>query len=348
MNEHWRFAWSPNTDSSLIEASIYAPTISDAAYAMLRDQIETLADKGQSRNCSAAVNTLVRACRMGLHEHTSRLVEVIDEHIAEDPQLTSVVQGLAQLELLQHSLEPLEAGQLHALPRLMLAAYHRCCRLIEDIAACGDDAVSPLIESLKSLREILQSASAAIPPLNPVGVDRHSYDTALFHQSLKRVVAHPADRAQAAIVGAAAGVLYGDGVFTTTDLLNIAAGYLGGTLGEPRQSCGIVRGLLATAREIAWHVREILEAVDAQFAGWNEETFLQVLPDLRLAFAELTPREIANVAAQVAQLHGATEMDDLVYMDLTEEDVQCALQLSMRVRKSLQADGFKAEESAQK
>lgn len=343
MNEHWRVAWSPTTDSSLIEASIYGPTISDAAFAKLNEQIEKLASAGEARDTAGAVTTLVRCCRMGLHEHTPRLVQVIDEHIAEDPQLPSVVQGLAQLELLRHSLEPLEAGDLHALPRLMQAAYHRCCRLLEDIATCNDDVVSPLIEALKSLREILQSASVAARD----GATEKLFDVELFHQSLRRVVAHPADKSQAAIVGAAAGILYGDGVFSSSDLLSVAMGYLGGTLGEPRKCCGILRGLLATAREVAWHVGELLQALDEHFSGWDEETFMQVLPDMRLAFAELTPREVATVADQVARMHSIEDLGDLVQMDLTEEDVQYALQLNQSVRLSLKTDGFSIEPAAE-
>lgn len=342
MNEHWRVGWSPNTDSGLIEASIFGPTISEAAFARLQDQVSKLADKGESRNTAAAVDTLVRACRMGLHEHVSRLVEVIDEHIAEDPQLPSVVQGLAQLELLLQSREPLEAGNLTALPKLMVSAYHRCCRLIGDIATCSDDVVTPLIEALKSLREILQSATRKTVDEQPVDEqsNMHRFDVELFHQALQRVIDHPADKAQSPIVGAAAGVLYGDGVLTSGQLMSIAGAYLGGSMRDAAKCCGVVRGLLATAREIAWHVQEVLQALDAQFSGWNEETFLQVLPEMRLAFAELTPREIANVADQVAQLHGHSTMGELIQMDLTEEDVQYALHLTIRVRQSLQTDGF--------
>ena len=344
MNEHWHVNWSPTTDSSLIEASIYGPTISDAAFSKLRDQIEKLADRGQARNTHAAVTTLLRACRMGLHEHTPRLVQAIDEHIAEDPQLSSVVNGLAQLELLRHSQEPLGASHLQALPRLMQAAFHRSCRLIEDLATCSDDLVPDLIEALKSLRETVQSSG--LPPGSLRAADAapvteiSEFDQELFHQSLLRVVRHPADTAQAAIVGAAAGILYGDGVLPTVALLEVATGYLGGALTDPRKSCGIVRGLLATAREVAWHVGEILESLNAQFSDWNEETFLQVLPDLRLAFADLTPREIANVADKVAQLHGQSDLGDLVHTDLTEVDLEFGLQLNRRVRQSLIADGL--------
>lgn len=341
MNEHWQTAWSPNTDSNLIEASVYGPTIGEAAFHRLREQIALLEKQGEARNTAAAVAILLKACRLGLQEHTMRLVTLIDAHISEDPQLSSVVQGLTQLELLQHSLEPLEATHLEAIPRLMVAAYHRACRLIDETPTCPEDSVQSIMEALKSLREVVHSATVQESDSAKIGASRQSlFDIELFHQALKRVIGHPADRAQAAIVGAAAGVLYGDGILNPADLVAVAAGYLGGAMVDPRKSCGIVRGLLATAREVAWHVAEILTALDKQFGAWDENTFLQVLPDLRLAFSDLTPREIANVADRVAALHGEQQLGDLVHMDLSEEDVQFSLKLTQCVRASLIDDGL--------
>lgn len=341
MQENWTVSWSPHTESNLIEASVFGTTINEAAYNRLRDQITLLEDRGEGRNTSAAVSVLMRACRMGLHEHLPRLMIVIDEHISEDPHLPSVVDGLTQMELLKSSLEPLEAAHLDALPHLMKAAYHRSCRLTDQIATCADDDVQPLMEALKSLREVLQSshwhstANSQSPQF-----EQSRLDPELFHQALGRIVRHPADQAQSPIVGAAAGLLYGDAILSADELVTIAAGYLGGALVDPQKSCGIVRGLLATAREIAWQVAEILQALDQQFNNWNEETFLQVLPELRLAFSDLTPREIANVAENVAGLHGKKDLGQLVHMDLDENEVEYSLRLSRSVKESLQEDGL--------
>ncbi|MCI0364847.1 MAG: hypothetical protein L0219_13290, partial [Phycisphaerales bacterium] len=80
--------------------------------------------------------------------------------------------------------------------------------------------------------------------------------------------------------------------------------------------------------------------VNDQLGAWDEEVFLQALPELRLAFADLTPREVARVAERVAGLHGAESLGELVHTDVTETEVGLALEITRRVRASMQADGL--------
>lgn len=334
MQERWETRWSPATDSALLEASVYGPTVEEAAANRLRQQIALLQDEGQGRSTAAAVELLVRACRLGLHAQAASIVPLIDVQIAEDPSFVSVVAGLSQLDLLSHAREPLEAGGLTALPRLLVAAYQRACRLLVDVAACPDELVEPIMGALRTLREILAGAAeSAASRLDPD----------LFRQGLQQVIGHASARAQAPVVGAAAGILYGEGILDAEGLIRVTAGYLGGAVGEPRRSCGVLRGLLATAREIAWQVTEILRALDAQFQSWDETTFLEALPELRLAFTGLTPREVARVADSVAGLYGESTLGELVHADLDESEVHFALAVTRLVRATLRTDGLRTE-----
>ena len=332
MRERWEVCWSPGTESALIEASVYGPTIAEAAAAKLREQIARLQDEGQGRNTAAAVELLVHACRLGLHVQAESLVPLIDLHIAEDPALPSVANGLSQLELLVHAREPLEASSLTALPRLMTAAYQRAVRLLDDVAVCPDEVVEPALAALRTLREVLAGSA-----------DTEGLDRDLFRQGLRRIIEHTPQQAQAAVVGAAAGILYGQGDLTEAELIQVVRGYLGGAVRDPHRSCGILRGLLATAREAAWQVRELLSALDAEFRSWDDAAFLQSLPELRLAFTDLTPREIARVADLVANLHGSESLGELVHMGVDEAEVRLGLEATLLVRETLRADGLPTE-----
>ncbi len=313
MQEVWQVCWSPGVESALIEASVFGPTVEEAAAAKLRRQIAQLEDEGQGRNTAAAVALLVRACRLGLHRQAAEIVPLIDVHVAGDPSFPSVVAGLSQLELLAHAREPLEAADLTAVPQLTTAAYQRACRLLNDVAGCPDEAVEAVLGAMRTLREVLAAyvgrggvsppspvqgpdactpagfgrKGGETPPLPPAA--RFDLDPDLFHQALRRVVDHPPSQAQPAVVGAAAGVLYGEGRFSEDDLVRTTRGYLGAA-GDPRKGAAVLRGLLATAREAAWQASGLVRAVDEQFAAWDEAAFLAALPDLRLAFTGLTPR----------------------------------------------------------
>jgi hypothetical protein len=163
-------------------------------------------------------------------------------------------------------------------------------------------------------------------------------DSDLFHDGLRRVVEYSPSEAQSTIVGAAAGILFSEGKLAEAELIDFACGYLGGATLSPQKSSGIVRGLLATAREAAWHLAELLKAIEQTFSGWDDEQFLEALPELRLAFADLTPREINRVADRIANLHDVESLGELVHADLDEAEVQFAVRLNQRVKEAVAAD----------
>jgi hypothetical protein len=73
---------------------------------------------------------------------------------------------------------------------------------------------------------------------------------------------------------------------------------------------------------------------------WDETAFLQALPDLRLAFADLTPQETHRVAESVAALHQAAHAEELMRISVPEAEVQIGIALSHRVRESLFRDSL--------
>jgi hypothetical protein len=83
-----------------------------------------------------------------------------------------------------------------------------------------------------------------------------------------------------------------------------------------------------------------LARFDRQLKTWPEDDYLSVLPELRLAFADLTPRETDRVAAIVAKLYGKTDLGNLDYSTLSPEDLALGLQLNQQLCKSLELDGL--------
>jgi hypothetical protein len=330
IQEIWRICWSPGTDSSLIDAAVYGISVEEAALGKLVEMIDRLEESGQGRNTDAAVGFLVRACRLGLHPRVGFLIPLIDRHIADDPAFASVVGGLSQLDLLSQAREPLEAMNLTELPGLMQAAYRRACKLLDDLAMCPDDLVDPNLRGLRMLREVVVSARAR---------NDASFDSDLFTAGLRRIANSPIGPAQTVLLGAAAGILYGEGHLPEAELLRLVAGFLGGAC-EPKKITGFLRGLLATAREVAWQLTDLLRAFDEQLGKWDQATFLAVLPDLRLAFTDLTPRELLSVADEVAHLHGEDSLGDVLSTDIEEADVLLGLRLTERVRDILKRDGI--------
>lgn len=327
IHEHWQYSWSPMTEGGLVEAAVYGATIEEATANRLREAIVRLDEEGKGRNASIAVSMLVLACRMGLHRHTTQLASLIAARIAEEPKFSEATASAKQLLLLWQSREPLEAHSLTEVPALLQACYQRACYLVPGLAQCPEAELTPALDGLSSMRELLAACDLL--------------DGDLFWDSARTVLKTPnqSHAPYSTICGAIAGLLYTSGRMDEVQLDELVVGYLVG-ISDSQKRVGFLRGLLKTCREAAWQNVELIRSLDQILAGWDEAEFISALPSLRLALADLTPRETDKVAARVGGLHGQKDLGELVQMQLSEGLLEMNRRITGLVLKSLADDGL--------
>src|ERR1700754_2392072 len=330
IQEHWHYAWSPITESSLIDAAVYGSTIDEASANRLREAIGRLEEEGKGRSANAAVSILIYACRMGLHRHVDKLLALIDAKVCDEPSFVEAVGAAKQLLLLWQSREPLEAHSLKEVPALLRSAYLRSCYLVAGLAQCPEEELSATLDSLAAVRELLEAAS-------PIEL----LDEEVFWEAAAKVLkvnnhAHPS---YSTICGAIGGLLFSAGRMDQAELDELVVGNLLG-LTDSQKRVGFLRGLMKTCREAAWQNIRLVQSLDEIIAGWDETEFITSLPSLRLAFADLTPRETDKVAARVAALHGKEELGLLTEFRITEGELEFNRRLTALVLKSLADDGL--------
>ena len=330
IHEHWQYTWSPMTESALVDAAVYGSTIDEASANLLREAIGRLEEEGKGRSANAAVSMLIQACRMGLHRHVDKLLALIAARIAEEPSFVEAVGAANQLLLLWQSREPLEAHSLAEVPALLRASYLRSCYLVAGLAQCPEEALPATLNSLASVRELLEAASST-----------ELLDEEVFWEAAAKVLevnnhAHPC---YSTICGAIGGLLFSAGRMDQTQLDELVVGYLIG-ITDSQKRVGFLHGLLKTCREVAWQNRQLVQSLDKIIASWDEEEFIRSLPSLRLALADLTPRETDKVASGVAALYGKTDLGMLTEFRIGEGELEFNRRLTAVVLETLSKDGL--------
>lgn len=322
LQEHWQYAWSAGTEGALVEASIYGVNLPQAVatrFAMRLEQ-QAAADVADARGAAAL---LVQACVLGLHEQVAVPLQRLGQAIGADPVFASLVAASTSLALLLESREPLQASHLPGLADLLRSAYQRATYL--GAQGVGEADALGHIGCLVQLRELLAGTTGA------------ELDGQLYWAMVSQLHQQP----NLLLRGACAGLLYLAGRLDEARLASELAGHLHGQR-QPKEAVAYLRGLLSTARESAWQIPSLLEVLDRLLNQWGEAQFVACLPELRLAFAEMTPRETDRIARQVASLHGAEDLGRLRYGALQAEQVQANLRLSQSLALVLQADGLDA------
>ncbi|MDL9936586.1 DUF5682 family protein [Gordonia sp. ABSL1-1] len=324
IGERWDYRWSPTTESALVEAARYGDTLPDAVAARFDELLSGFSVAGGAHDATIATSLLMQACRLGLHAHAHRCLTVVAQVLARDASFIGVVRACGTLELLVHAREPLEAGGLDGLGTLLRTAVERAIYLGRTLPGEPPDEV---VSALSTLAEVV-----ADPALidDPVDVDGF-WDL---------VTTLRTDHPDAQIRGAATGLDYSSGRLDAARTAAAVTGALSGTV-EPGAAVDFLRGVLRTAREIAWQIDDLVDAIGDLLAGWAPEVFVSFLPGLRLAFAELTPAEIDRVAAVIARRLGITDPLTLApAVPLDAATVTENLAWSARAHALLVADGL--------
>lgn len=325
MQEHWQYTYSPAVEASLIEASLYGATVPRAVAGCFLDRLERFESTSQGRDAKAAASWLVQACVLGLHDHLHRVTRSLSAAIGADSQFESVADAAASLGLLWESREPLEARDVPELKTLLRTAYERAIYLGRDLRGSKDEG-QELMSSLTRMRELLLSEAG------------RELDASLYWSLIASL---QKEHDLASIRGAACGLLYGAGLLSESDLGLALAGHLNGML-QPNEAVSFLRGLLHTAREVAWQRPELLTVLDGLLRKWNDPDFTAILPELRLAFAAMTPKETDRIAQSVARLHDTDDLGRLVHHDVSLAEVTANLGLSQNVIALLKADELEA------
>jgi hypothetical protein len=323
LQESWEYSYTVVTEAALVEASVYGATVPLAVASRFSVTLDRLQEQGQGHDAKAAAALLAQACMMGLHDHVPRLLSALRAAVCTDASFESVVSATASIGLMWESREPLEARGIAELPALQQAAFERAIYLGRELRGAAGEG-GAVVEALARLRELLVSEAG-----------RH-LDAELYWAMVSAMREH---HGAAVIRGAAVGLLYGAGRMDEKEVGIAVEGHLNG-LGEPREAVAFLRGLLQTAREAAWQQPEVLKVLDRLLHQWDEEAFVAVLPELRLAFAAMTPKETDRIAEAVARMHGLTDLGPLVRHDLSEADLQVHLALSRAVEEVLAEDGL--------
>jgi hypothetical protein len=329
LHEHWEYQWAPATESRLVEAGIFGATVEEAAANRLLQAAGELARVGKGRSAGEAVALLLQACRAGLHRHTGRLLALIAAEVGDDPNLNSLTHALGQLVLLRESREPLEAHRLPEIPRLARAALERACYQLRQLGETPEAGANDILGGVLRLGELMGTGLFA----------GDAFDTSLFWEPLAKTA--ETGSGPPLLLGGIHGLLHAHGRLDTHALLSRLEGSLNAAGEAAAGSVQFLTGLLRTHREMAWREPALAAAVDRLLAGWSDDEFIARLPHLRLAFADLAPRETDLVADVVAKLIGGQGRECLVASSRhSEAEMLAALRLDGAVKQALDDDGL--------
>jgi hypothetical protein len=323
IQEHWTYSWTTLTDAFLVESSLYGMTIPLATANKFSANLEKALTEGSEQNALKAASMLAQAYVLGIHDHLPRILSYLRQSINSESVFHAAANAVVTLALLWQAREPLEVHDNQEITHIVKAAYDRVIYLGKNLngSVKDEDLVS---KSLVKLREIINADNESL------------LDKDIFWQMLDLIYTQTDNPL---IKGTLCGLYYNSGKFSNDELFLRIDGYIRGA-SEAVKAVSFLHGVLQVSREVVWHSNEMLSLLDTMVKHWDDSTFISLLPPLRLAFSEMTPRETDRIAEGVAQINGKEALGPLIHYDISDSDVQNNLTMSEEVVSVLTSDNL--------
>lgn len=314
MREIWKYKWSAQVMAALIEASVYGGTVEEAVKGLVQEQLK------KAVYAREGALLLTQVLEMGLEGQPEQVYDRLQELLMTDTDFYSLAEALRSLMMVQQ-LCRLYDSRLET-EALILTCIRRLLGLLpgmarvkeEDMARCME-AVKLLYQAIGTLsrqQEAVREKEAAIAGQEAAGeesVSMNSQDVpeenglyGSYFEALRTMDRDP--EIQAGVHGCIHGMLYGGGQETAAQIEQTCRGYLTGTREQLLKTALFFRGLFFGAKDLVFVGDTFLKMLDTFLMQVEEADFMQLLPELHMAFTYFTPAETDRIAGTAAGFHG--------------------------------------------
>jgi hypothetical protein len=280
VREEWSYQRRPSVDAALTDHTADGYTIEEACLTVVRRTLDN------EKYCSRAAQTAVDCFVMGIGIDNEQ--QIMSDIIAADGDLFSVGDGMRFFEMLYHLCEVYgyEGRSAGTLIELCFSKLISSLPLMAGLPSDRADACIRIMKHMLELTDTLLRERAGE-----------------LESALRLIISAP--QKQPAVFGAAIGLLCSFDSSMRITAEQVLRGFLCGSPEVMKQGAEYLKGLFSAARDIMFGDNDFLRMTDELITGMGYDDFIEVLPQLRLAFGYFTPQETAGTAKAVAKLHSA-------------------------------------------
>lgn len=286
IRESWVYARNINTDTALIDSSAYGATIEEACKILAARQLR------DEQRCSESAKLYVECFLMGIDVSEEFAVHM-NEIIINDGDFFSIGKAIYYFNMII-SLKKMYGVDNSESEYFLEKCFNKIVIMLPSIINISSDKSDECVKICRILYNLVSEGTLS---------DRFSELIQAFKSMCEKENPEPT------VYGAVLGLLYGNDMSYKEEINNSLCGYLTGSDELKKQGAVFLRGVFTTARDIVLVGDDFTKIIDILIKSLSIDDFMEVLPELRLAFSYFTPSEIDEIAEKVAEFYGKSRVD---------------------------------------
>lgn len=292
LRESWEYRFAPGVQVALITNSVYGGTLRQACLNLLLKQLS------ENHNTARTVSEqLLEASYMGLTEIYSDFSQKLTEIIGDDMDFLSVSDCFRNLYKIQEYEQTSGNDIIPYLKDRLDLSVNRLLLLLVTVTQAKKEEEDKICDGIKQLYHYFIDNTAN-------GLEEE------FLQSMLSI--YKDTSANGALVGISSGILLKKDKISLEEAIEKFQSFLNGSEEAKKLSASFLKGFFRIAKDIVFVDDRLIQSLDSILKETTGNLFLEILPDLRLAFTYFLPFETDKIAKQVSSMYHMS-MESLLY-----------------------------------
>ncbi|MGG0822052.1 DUF5682 family protein [Paenibacillus turicensis] len=284
VRENWTYTYTSLVEARLVEYASYGGTVKEAVMRKMEEELAQI----PSHQSKEYAKKLMESHRMGLEALSESLYIALKEALLQDGSFLSLCGTLSILNHMYSHRSLLGISDESSLVPLLTQGYEQAVSRLHQIYRSQPDEHRQCIQALKTLGMLAKR-------------DEANFDQERLLDDLASLLQLP-DLAPM-LEGACIAILAQAYHSRRPEIVTRASSYMLGTPEKVKLISSYLQGVFATARDVLLYDDVLLKSLNELFMTLSHEQFIEMSPELRLAFTNFTAAEVNLIMKQIAGFH---------------------------------------------
>lgn len=318
--EIWKYKYNSQVEASLIDKSVYGTSIEELCLNFIKDKLKS------RLNAEEISKLIIESTVMGLYNFLIDNYNEIENIILSDNDFISLCKALDNFSYLIN-IEKIN-GNINK-DRENIFKDADIISKIKSLSKLGFILASQNMESIKNFdEERALKYSVYIKNLYIYALENEDLDKEIFNEKIDSMIQNTFGSSH--IYAVCLSIKYKSGGIDAKEFASIISNFL--ETAETESIAYFLNGIFLIARDIIFINDDLINEIDKAIKNIEENKFIEILPNLRLAFTNLTPTETERLSLIIYKLYQTKESNA---ENISEEEIEKAKNIDKKIAEEM-------------
>ena len=318
--EIWKYKYNSQVEASLIDKSVYGTSVEELCLNFIKDKLKS------RLNAEEISKLIIESTVMGLYNFLIDNYNEIENIILSDNDFISLCKALDNFSYLIN-IEKIN-GNINKDRKIFFNVD-----IVSKIKSLSKHAFILATQNMETIKnfdeETALKYSIYIKNLFIYTLENEDFDCKeIFNEKIDSMIQNTFGSSH--IYAVCLSIKYKSGGIDLKEFASIISNFL--ETAETEKVAYFLNGIFLIARDILFINDNLINEIDKTIKNIEENKFIEILPNLRFAFTNLTPTETERLSSIIAKLYQTKESNA---ENITEEEIEKARDIDKKIEEEM-------------